>query len=136
MSQENVEIIRSGYELYEAGDFDAVARLFSQAAEMPDAGGLGVGGTAAGTRRGPEGFRQATEDALEAFENYRVFAEDFIDAGDAVIVPVLISGRGRVSAAQLEMHLVHLWVVRDGKVVGGEVHRTVEDALEAVGLRE
>jgi ketosteroid isomerase-like protein len=136
MTEENVEIVRSGYRLYEAGDFDGVALLFAENAEMPDAGGLGVGGTAAGTRRGPEGFRQATDDALEAFEDYRVIAEDFIDAGDAVIVPVLITGRGRVSAAQLEMRLAHLWFVQDGKVIRGEVHRTVEEAIQAAELSE
>jgi hypothetical protein len=31
------------------------------------------------------------------------------------------------------MHLAHLWVLgSDGKVIGGEVYRTAEEALEAV----
>jgi uncharacterized protein len=136
MSQENVEIVRRGYELYAAGDLDGVASLFADEAELADAGGLGVAGTAAGTRHGPEGFLRATEEALEAFEDYRVEAEEFIDAGDVVVVPVRISGRGRASGAKLDMLLAHLWVLRSGKAIRGEVYRTTEEALEAAGLEE
>jgi ketosteroid isomerase-like protein len=135
MSQENVEIVRRGYELYAAGDLDGVAALFSADAEA-GAGGLGVAGTAAGTRYGPEGFLRATEEAVEAFEDYRTEAEDFIDAGAAVVVPVVITGRGRASGANMEMRLAHLWALRNGKVIRGEVYRTREEALEAAGLRE
>jgi uncharacterized protein len=131
----NVETVRRGYDLYEAGDLEGVAALFSDDAELADAGGLGVADTAPGTRYGPEGFLRASEEAVEAFEDYRVEAEEFIEAGEAVVVPVRISGRGRASAARLEMPLVHLWVLRDGKVLRGEVYRTVEEALEAASKR-
>ena len=137
MSRENVETIRRGYALYAAGDFDAVTALFSDDAEITDSGGLGVTGTAAGTRRGHEGFLRSTEEALEAFEDFRVEPEEFIDAGDVVVVPVRISGRGRGSGVEMEMRLAHLWVLRgDGKVVRSEVYKTTEEALEAAGLSE
>jgi ketosteroid isomerase-like protein len=136
MSQENVEIVRRGYELYAAGDLEGVAGLFAEDAELADAGGLGVADTAAGTRYGPEGFLRATEEAVEAFEDYRVDAEEFIDAGESVVVPVRISGRGRASGAKLETRLAHLWVLRDGNVTRGDVYRTTEEALEAAGLRD
>jgi uncharacterized protein len=131
MSKENVEIARRGYALFAAGDLEGVAALFSTEAELAGAGGLGVAGTAADTRYGPEGFIRATEDVLEAFEDYRVEAEEFIEAGESVVVPVRISGRGRASGAALETRLAHLWVLRDGKVIRGEVYRTTEEALEA-----
>jgi ketosteroid isomerase-like protein len=136
MSQENVEIVRRGYELYAAGDLEGVAGLFAEDAELADAGGLGVADTAAGTRYGPEGFLRATEEAVEAFEDYRVDAEEFIDAGESVVVPVRISGRGRASGAKLETRLAHLWVLRNGNVTRGDVYRTTEEALEAAGLRD
>jgi len=132
-SKRNVEIVRRGYQLYEAGDLAGVAALFSADAETPDAGGLGVAGTATGTRRGPEGFLRANEEVLEAFEDYRVEAEEFIDVGNAVIVPVRISGRGKASGAEQVAHLTHLWVMRDGEVIRGEVYRSTEEALEASG---
>jgi uncharacterized protein len=134
MSQENVEIVRRGYELFAEGNIEGVTDLISDEAELPDAGGLGLGDTAAGTRRGPDGFLQGSQDALEAFEDYRVEPQEFIDAGDAVVVPVRISGRGRVSGATQEVRLVHLWVLRDGKAIRNEIYRTTAEAFEAVGL--
>jgi ketosteroid isomerase-like protein len=135
MSRENVKIVRRGYELFEAGDLEGVAGLFADEAELADAGGLGVAGTAAGTRRGPHGFLRATEEVVEAFEDYRVEAKEFIEADEVVVVPVRISGRGRASGAKLEMHVAHLWELRNGKVIRGDVYRTTEEALEAAGLR-
>jgi ketosteroid isomerase-like protein len=136
MSQENVEIVRRGYELFAAGDLEGVAALFSAGVELPDAGGLGITDTFPGTRRGPEGFLRGAEEAQEAFEDFRVEPEDFIDAGETVVVPVRISGRGRASGAKQEMRLTHLWALRNGKVISSEIYRTVEEALEAAGLRE
>jgi ketosteroid isomerase-like protein len=136
MSQENVEIVRRGYELYEAGDFEGVAELFAEDAEIPDAAGLGVAGTATGARYGPQGFLRAIEETLEAFEDYRNDIEEFIDAGDAVVVPVRISGTGRTSGARVDVRVAHLWFLRDGKVVQGEVHRSTKEALQAAGLSE
>jgi uncharacterized protein len=137
MSQANVEVVRRGYELFAAGDLEGVSVLFSTDAELADSGGLGLADTAAGTWLGPEGFLRSTNEALEAFEDYRVEAEDFIDAGEAVVVSVRVSGRGRASGAKLETRLAHLWVLHsNGKVIRGEVYRTTEEALEAVGLTE
>ena len=136
MSQENVEIVRRGYELYAKGDLEGVTDLISDAAELPDAGGLGIADTAAGTRRGPDGFLQGSQEAVEAFEDYRVEPQEFIDAGDAVVVPVRISGRGRASGAMTEVRLVHVWVLRNGRAIRNEIYRTTAEALEAVGLSE
>lgn len=136
MSRENVEIARRGYELYGKGDLSGVAALFAADAELADAGGLGVADSAAGTRRGPEGFLRATEEAAEAFADYRVEPEDFIDAGESVVVPVRIAGRGRASGMEMELGVAHLWVFRDGKVVRGEVYRTTDEALEAARRTE
>ena len=137
MSEENVQIIRRGYALFAAGDLQAVTALLSDDIEVTDSGGLGVTGSAAGTRYGHEGFLRSTEEALEAFEDFHVEPEDFIDAGDTVVVPVRISGRGRGSGIETDIRLVHLWALRsDGKVVRSEVYETTEEALEAAGLSE
>lgn len=131
MSRENVELVRRGYSLFAAGDYEGVAALMSTEAKLPDGGGLGLAGTAAGTRYGPEGFLRGSEDVLEAFEDYQVEPEDYIAVGEAVVVPVRISGRGKASGARLDTRVAHLWLVRDGKAVHNEIHRTTEEAIEA-----
>jgi ketosteroid isomerase-like protein len=130
MSEENVEMVRRGYELFAAGDLQGVADLFAPEAEMPGAGGLGVEGTM-GVNRGPEGMLAAMQEGIDAFDDFRVDVEEITEAGDAVIATVTISGRGRASGMEQTERLVHLWILGDGKVVHGEVHRTTEAALEA-----
>ncbi|HEX4187371.1 MAG TPA: nuclear transport factor 2 family protein, partial [Solirubrobacteraceae bacterium] len=137
MSQENVETVRRGYELYAAGDLTSVAALFSHGAELADGGGLGVVGTAAGTLHGPDGFLRSASESMEVFADFHLETDDLIEAGDAVIAVVRIFGTGNVSGAHLTVRLAHLWVFGDdGKVIRGEVFRTTEDALKALGLEE
>jgi ketosteroid isomerase-like protein len=131
MSQENVEIARRAYEQFVAGDMEPVLELFAPDAEVADRGGLGIEGTAPGTRTGPEGFLRATEDTREAFDDYTVEPQEFIDAGDAVVVDAKMSGRGKASGVTLETRVAHLWVFRDRKIVRGEVYRTTDEALDA-----
>jgi len=97
VSKENVELIRHAFELFASGDLDAVARLIAEDAEVADAGGLGLQDVSAGTRRGPEGFLKALNDVQDAFEGYTVEPMDFLDVGDAVVVPVRVTGTGRAS---------------------------------------
>jgi ketosteroid isomerase-like protein len=135
MSQKNVEAVKRGYELYAAGDLASVADLFSPTAELADGGGLGVAGTAVSTLLGPEGFLRSASESTEVFADFHVETDDFIEAGDAVIAVVRIFGTGKVSGAPLTVDLAHLWVFADdGKVIRGEVFRTTQEALKAVGL--
>jgi ketosteroid isomerase-like protein len=136
MSQENVEAVRRGYELLATGELEALTGLFSDDAELADTGGLGIAGTSAGTRRGPKGFLQSITEAQDAFEDYRVEPEDFIEADETVVVPVRISGTGRASGMRQEVHVAQLWLFREGKVVRGEVYRTVDEALEAAAMSD
>jgi uncharacterized protein len=131
MSRENVELVRRGYAMFARGEVEEVAALFADDADLADAGGLGIAGTAAGRRSGPAGFLEATGDVTEAFDDYTVEPEEFIDAGDSVVVEVRLSGRGRESGAEMEMNAAHLWTLHDGKVVRGDVYRTADEALEA-----
>jgi uncharacterized protein len=136
MSQQNVDTVRLGYERYAAGDLEGVSALFSENVVLADGGGLGVADSAAGTLHGPEGFVRSARESLEAFDDFQVDTEDVIDAGDAVVVAVRICGTGKASGARLEMRLAHLWVMRDdGKVILGEVYRTVDEALAATRMR-
>jgi uncharacterized protein len=134
MSEQNVEIVRRGYALFAAGDLEGVAALVSPEADVAGGGGLGIAGTM-GIRHGPAGMLQAMQEVLEAFEDYHVKLEEIIDAGEVVIAAVLISGRGRTSGLSQQERYAHLWVLRDGKVTHGEVHRTIAEARESAGLQ-
>jgi hypothetical protein len=51
-------------------------------------------------------------------------------------VPTRQWGVGSTSGAQAELELVHAYKLRDGQIVRLDQYDTVQEALEAAGLRE
>jgi ketosteroid isomerase-like protein len=66
----------------------------------------------------------------------RLEPDEFIDAGDSVVVVFRQIARGRASGAELTIHLAFVFGLRGGKLVSADGYRTNEEALEAVGQRE
>ena len=63
-------------------------------------------------------------------------AEEFIDAGDRVLVTEHHRGRGRGSGIEVDTRLYSVYTVCDGKVVRMDQFTDRPEALEAAGLRE
>jgi ketosteroid isomerase-like protein len=132
MSEENVEIVRRVWQAAEGGDMDALFALYD-----PDIvwksyffGPIEFGGL----YRGHEGVRQFFRDWLESFETYQAHAEIFIDGGDNVVVGYRVSGRGKASGAQVDMHRWNVYAVRNGLVTYVEIFGSKAQALDAAGL--
>ncbi len=130
MSQENVEVVRRGYaELSRTGEFSW--ELVDPEVEVhdppltPDARAY----------HGHAGLREAMRNVELAFEEVSFEAEDFLDAGDDVVVLVRMIGRGKGSGVEVDARIAHLWTLREGKGVRVRVLDR-DDALEAAGLRE
>ena len=134
MSQENVEIVRRTVEAILRGDWEQAAQLLD-----PDAEGHGtVGGLSEGeVLRGVTQLRHSFEqEDAEAWDERRLKAEEFIDAGDRVVVLVREFRRGRGSGIELETDTAAVFEVRDGRVVRIQGYMDRAEALEAAGLRE
>jgi uncharacterized protein len=134
MSQENVEIVRRAVEAILRGDWQQAAHLLD-----PDAEGHGtVGGLSEGeVLRGVTQFRQSFEqEDAEAWDERRLEAERFIDAGDCVVVPLHEFRRGKGSGVEMETDTAMVYEVRDGRVVGIQGYMDRGEALQAAGLRE
>ncbi len=134
MSQETVEIVRRTVEAILQGEWDQAGQLLD-----PDAEGHGtVGGLSEGTvLRGVTQFRQSFEqEDAEAWDERRLDAEEFIDAGDRVVVLVREFRRGKGSGIELEVDTAIVFEVRDGRVVRIQGYMDRDEALEAVGLSE
>ena len=132
MSQENVEIVRRGFAAWEADDLTGMlAALDDQLvtrrlAPMPDPG----------TWYGPEGAIDVAAEWMDTFDDFTMSAEEFIDAGDHVVVRVAQEGRSRGSNVPVTATFWFTYGMRDGKVVTWDMYATRQQALEAVGLRE
>ena len=124
MSKENVEIIRKGYEAWGRGDLDAVYAAYDSEIEW-DATRIADGQV----YHGHGGVRRFWRRQLGTWEDHRIEAEEFIDAGHQVVAIVRMPGPG-------EGRIFHVLTFRDGKVVRGDVYKDKAEALEAVGLQE
>jgi uncharacterized protein len=124
----NVELVRQGYDAFNRGDVDAVLELFDPAIEI----GLLADSAMAGDFRGHDGFRAMLAENNEMFAGYRNEPEEIVEASEESIVVVIRSAaRGRVSGAEVEGRLAHLWTLRDGKVIRFQAYPTREAALDA-----
>ena len=132
MSQENVEVVKACYDLFARGDIQGVLRYVDPEGEviesprMPDAQ----------TFQGHDGFVAAIEHWSGEFDDFQVEIERLIDDRDAVIAYVRQCGRGMQSGVPVETRVANLYTFRGGRIARWEMFLTLEEALEAAGLRE
>ena len=132
MSQENVEIVRRGYGLFNSGDVDAWLATLSPDVEL-DERFLAPDAT---VYHGREGVRRWWNVGTEVVEPPRLTVLRWFDGGDAVVTDVTARVRGLGSGAETTARLAHAFRIRDGKIVYLGSFATVAEALEAVGLSE
>ena len=72
----------------------------------------------------------------EPWDDYELEAEEFIDAGDRVVVTVHIKGRGKGSGVEIDARSHQVHTLRDGKLVRMDEYLDRDEALEAAGLPE
>jgi uncharacterized protein len=132
MSQENVEIVRRVLDARNDGDMPAVMAYAADDIEYD----LSTSpGPFAGIYRGHDELLRLWKVWTEAFSQMTWEAEEFIDAGDAVVVPVLFHSRGRGSGVETVARAVHVYWLTDGKVVRYRQCQSRAQAFEAVGPR-
>lgn len=128
MSQENVELVRSICAPWEHGDFRSTEWAdenieFVRADKM--------------RATGIEEMGALWRDWLAAFDEFASASEEFIDAGDRVLVLVRFRGRGKGSGAPAQDFAgASLFTLRDRSVVGLALYEDVEEAREDAGLAE
>ena len=131
MSQENVEVVRAGFDAWNAGDMDALRELYDADAMLRMVEGWPEPGPYVGREAIIRQYEQQREtfdaDALEPIG-------DFIHAADRVVVRFVWHGAGRGPETDLEM--TQIITVRKGKIVYQEFFWDHAEALEAVGLSE
>ena len=129
MSQENVETVRAAYDAFNRGDLDAALKHAAPDCELDWSRGIGP-------NRGVyklDQMRSFFEDFAITFESVRVEPDEFIDAGDQVVVPQTGYIRGR-DGVEATARVSLLWTCRDGAIVRICLFQQKRDALEAAGL--
>lgn len=131
MSQANVEIVRRGFAAYARGDVEAMLELVDSEAKWKQI-------EEPVPVHGHDGIREALGRWHEMWDDLRAEAEEFIDAGECVVVLIRYQGLGKASGARVDQASYHVFKVMEGRIV-----RMVEygpgmraEALQAAGLRE
>jgi ketosteroid isomerase-like protein len=135
VSRENVEIVRRIWHAWELRDNDAALALYDpnvEARSLP--GAVGLKGDKSGTYRGMAGLRRWMRDFTETFDDFVARPEEFVDAGEWVVVRVHMSGRGKRSGAPSEIVFWNAYKLQHSRVVRLESYRGKADALTAAGL--
>ena len=128
MSQENVEIVRRSVEAEARGDLSAALAHLDPDVKWSAAEESAFEGVAA--------VRSYLEQWKEAWDDYEVRAEEYIDAGDRVVVTLHFRGRGKLSGVETEARSHFVYTLRDCKTVSVVEYLDREQALEAAGLSE
>jgi ketosteroid isomerase-like protein len=131
MSRENVEIVRRCVAARDRGDYLAAWSLFDPDVVVD----LSVRPDGRVYYGGPDAVK-AMQTWVERWDDYSYIAEDFLDAGDEVVVLFRESGRGKDSGVTTELLGATVWTLREGRVVRMKTYTDRAEALEAVGLRE
>jgi ketosteroid isomerase-like protein len=128
-----VELVRNGWQAFERGDMEAFLALCDPAVAWDQT--HYASGEFDAIYHGHDGIKRFLGEWREPFESYYVHAEEFIDAGEAVLVRARQGGRGKHSGATVEAP--PYWVInrlRDTLVVRIEFYRNTGEALKAAGL--
>ncbi len=128
MSQDNVEIVKRGFEAYVRGDLAAAAAdyvddvVFNPAEEAPI--------------HGREAVLSYIRRWEEPWDDYELRTEEFIDAGEHVVVTIHVRARGAASGIEVDARSHQVHTLRDGKLIRMDEYLVRDEALKAAGLAE
>jgi len=127
MSAENVDVVRVAYEAFGRGDLATVAEHLAEDAEWETSESLPLGGLVRGRDAIIGNFSQLPS----YWSSFSVVPEEFIDAGDHVVVTGVQHATG--PGGSFDARFLHLFTLSGGKVVRGEFISDSAKARDALG---
>ena len=135
MSQENVDALRRLYGEWAKGDLWALREIADPDIEWEWSEALASVTGGPRVCKGLEEIGAATREWLAAWDSYWMTADDFIDTGKEIVVPMRLHARAG-SDRVVEGRTAAVWSFRNGKAVGVRYDDDPAEALEAAGLSE
>ncbi len=113
MAEQSVDVVRGVYDAFGRGDVPGVLGAMADDVEWREAEGMPYGGVYHGGEAVVQNvFGPVTRD----ISDFAVTPEEFIASGDAVAVVARYTGTGKATGKQLDLSVVHVWDVRNGKI--------------------
>ena len=130
MPRREIELLRDVYARWACGEFRAGRELLDPNVEF----NLGTPDYETTPAHGPDQVEQQMRDFLANWADYRIEAEEFLDAGDRVLVRARGHGLGKHSGVDVDMPLFGVWTFREAKAVRISFYSSEREAREAAGL--
>jgi steroid delta-isomerase-like uncharacterized protein len=138
-AQENAELTRTIYELFEQHRFDGVLEHITDDVEVVPFYAPGL------VLRGKDGFREFIASHKNAFPDIRMQIDNQVATDTAVVnectatgthTGPLVSPAGEIppTSRAVTLHLCEIWQFRDGKVVGLHNYQDSGDLMRQLGL--
>jgi ketosteroid isomerase-like protein len=129
MSRDNVEVVRSALLLFNRPD-TLWDEHWTEDCEFVS---ITAGQIEGATYRGHDGLRRYADDRVDAWEELRFEPDEFIDAGEHVVVVGLLTGRGRGSGVPVDQPVAVACELRAGRIARAHAYTDVEQALATIG---
>jgi ketosteroid isomerase-like protein len=131
MPRESIQVVRDVLAAVAAADVDALLELYD-----PEIVFQPLTGTVdkSGGYHGHEGVRRYFEEIEPVWREMRPYADDYRQFDDRVVAVGGCLVKGRESGAETTTPMAWVFTVRDGLIVSSRAYRTVEEALETVGV--
>ena len=130
MFQDDAERLRRAYQAFNEGGVEAFLERLAPELQVRD---RESSPDRAETRYGKQGIKQLFESYMEAFDALRLEPQEFIDAGDQILVTVQQWVRGKGSGAEVVGNVAHVWTMRGDTPFQLQIFRDKESALKALG---
>jgi hypothetical protein len=131
MSSENVEVVRAIYDAFGQGDVPAVLGRMDQAIEWREAENFLYADR--NPYIGPQAVLEGVFMRLGAeWEGFAVTPEEWLDAGNHVVVLGTYSGAHRATGREVRAQFAHVWGVRGGRVVRFQQYTDTKQFAEAI----
>jgi ketosteroid isomerase-like protein len=127
VSNENIQTLRGAYEAFARQDVPTVMAAFHDDIEWDSPDSIPFGGS----YHGHDGVGSFFGQLPEYWEELRVEPEEFIDAGETVVVLIRLRGKG--SGGSIDSKSLHLWRMRDGKAAAFREYPDTARVLQALG---
>ena len=129
MFREDVESLREAYQAFNEGGVEAILERLAPEFEVRD---RESSPDREATRYGKEGIKQLFDSYMEAFDALRLEPQEFIEAGDQIVVSLHQRVRGKGSGAEVVGNIAHVWNMRGGAPFRLRIFGDKDSALEAL----
>ena len=132
MTEENLSVIRQGYEAFGRGDMDAMLQSFDEQITWVTPGPPDL--ATSGKRTGRQEVAGFFASVNQLFDIQRFEPREFIARGDLVVVLGSETAAARSTGKVIELDWVHVFTMRNGKVTAFQ--EFFDTAAVVAALRE